>query len=428
MKPSPKAVRTFLRATLFPLFLAWTAGPPSASAQTIQVTSANPSSAAQGTVNLNVTINGQGFKKGVLAKFYVTGTTDPGGVAVNSTTFVNSSELVANINVSQNGSISKFDILVTNTNGRTGKGTELFAVVAPDPAIGYTAATYSALMVMNTDGTNQTMILQPPNPQGSQRAASVYRPNWSPDGSQLVFESTIQGDGIYLINKDGSGLREVIALNNGSGLAYPVWSPLPAPDGKFKIAFSDQVSGQFQNNLFLVNLDGTGLVNLTNSIQSQFSPTWDPHATRLGASVSPCPPNTSCTYHLYEYSLGLVNGAVGITSTTDLTASGPLQSANIFQPYWAKTQDKIALLAHPLSNLNSSNLWIVSLADPANPVELTAGATWPSWSPDDSKIVFGNGTIYMVNPDGSGLISLNASGTEPSCRRCCPTCVIPCAQ
>jgi hypothetical protein len=187
--------------------------------------------------------------------------------------------------------------------------------------------------------------------------------------------------------------------------------------------------------MFLVNLDGTGLVNLTNSIQSEFSPTWDPYATRLGAQVYPCPPNTSCTTHLYEHSLGLVNGAVGITSTTDLTASGPLSSADIYEPDWAKTQDKIALIARPLSNTNDSALWIVSLADPANPVELTAtfdtGAVSPSWSPDDSKIVYrrmvsSKVTISVINADGSAEVDL-ANGDRPGWRRCCPTCATACA-
>lgn len=99
-----------------------------AKAQEIQVTSANPPAAEQGTVNLNVTIKGKGFKNGAQAKWFVTGTTNPGGVRVNSTTFVNPTELIANIDVDDAATIANFDIEVTS-NGRTGKGTELFKVV-----------------------------------------------------------------------------------------------------------------------------------------------------------------------------------------------------------------------------------------------------------------------------------------------------------
>ena len=94
----------------------------------VQVKSANPNAAAQGTINLNVTISGNGFKKGATAQWFVTGTTNPGGVTVNSTAFVNSGSLTANITVASTASVGGFDVQVTNADGRTGKGTDLFAV------------------------------------------------------------------------------------------------------------------------------------------------------------------------------------------------------------------------------------------------------------------------------------------------------------
>lgn len=130
MKPSPKAVVVLL---LFPafLFLATVCGGvPSAAAQTIEVTSATPSSAAQGTINLNVSVKGKGFKKGAQAKWFVTGSANPGGVTVNSTAFVNPGEVTANITVADTADIANFDIVVQNSDGRSGKGTELFAVTA----------------------------------------------------------------------------------------------------------------------------------------------------------------------------------------------------------------------------------------------------------------------------------------------------------
>jgi hypothetical protein len=104
---------------------AWVAG------QTIQVNSANPNAAAQGTVNLNVAIGGSGFKPGATSQFFVSGTSDPGGVAVTSTTYVSSTQLNANINISAGAAITNFDIIVKNTStSRTGKGTGLFKVLA----------------------------------------------------------------------------------------------------------------------------------------------------------------------------------------------------------------------------------------------------------------------------------------------------------
>src|SRR5215471_8552753 len=99
------------------------------SAAQIQVTSSNPSAAPQGTTNLNVIVGGNGFKNGAKAKWFVTGTTNPGGVTVNSTTFNGPGQVTANITVASGAILSGYDIQVTNSDGRTGKGTDLFTVV-----------------------------------------------------------------------------------------------------------------------------------------------------------------------------------------------------------------------------------------------------------------------------------------------------------
>jgi Tol biopolymer transport system component len=261
----------------------------------------------------------------------------------------------------------------------------------------------------------------------------------------LVFEmmtncSAGVPDGIYVINRDGSGLREVVAVNAGNGMVYPVWSPQPASDGYYKIAFSDQVAACGANNLFVVNLDGTGLTNLTNTcsgnLYSQYYPSWDPAGTRLAVQVYPCAVNISCSAHLYVYDLGLVNGLVSITGATDLTASGGTMGGLwVYRSDWARTQDKIVFKARFLSNINNSALWIVSLIDPANPVELTAtynNGTDPGWSPDDSRIVFSRtvqrkATISVITADGSTVTDLATMGGSPAWRRCCPTCIILCS-
>ena len=103
--------------------------PNSARAQ-ISVTNAIPNSAAQGTINLDVTVGGKGFKAGAQAQWFISGTTNPGGVTVNSTAFVNPNTLTANITVSASAYVGGFDIVVKNSDGRSGKGSELFAVQA----------------------------------------------------------------------------------------------------------------------------------------------------------------------------------------------------------------------------------------------------------------------------------------------------------
>jgi hypothetical protein len=118
------------RSSLTPWLLLAAATPLQLIAQTIQVTSANPNSYSQGTINLDVAIGGSNFGKGAKSQFLVTGTTNSGGVTVNSTTYVSSSQVNANITVSSTAVIGSYDIVVTNTNGRSGKGTGLAKVNA----------------------------------------------------------------------------------------------------------------------------------------------------------------------------------------------------------------------------------------------------------------------------------------------------------
>ena len=110
----------------------------------IQVNSTNPEAAPQGTTNLNVTVNGNGFKRGAKAQWFVSGTTNPGGVTVNSTTFNGSTSLTANITIASDAVTSGFDVKVINIDGRTGVGSDAFTVTTKGTPIGcYTTGTPS---------------------------------------------------------------------------------------------------------------------------------------------------------------------------------------------------------------------------------------------------------------------------------------------
>ena len=50
----------------------------------IQVTAADPSSAAQGTLSLDVAVSGSGFDSSAIVDFLVTGTTNTGGITVQA--------------------------------------------------------------------------------------------------------------------------------------------------------------------------------------------------------------------------------------------------------------------------------------------------------------------------------------------------------
>lgn len=133
-------------------------------AQTVEVTAADPSAAAQGTLSLDVTISGKGFDKTAQVKFFVTGTTNPGGITVKNVTVSSARKLVATIDVADTAIIDKFDIEVSLSSGRKGKGTTLFTVqpketgkpTEPDPCVSpnvVTEATFPSF-VYTVDSTS----------------------------------------------------------------------------------------------------------------------------------------------------------------------------------------------------------------------------------------------------------------------------------
>jgi FG-GAP repeat len=103
--------------------LAATAQPP------VTVTAADPAIGETETVGLVVKVKGKNFGAGARADFFKSGTSDPAGISVRSTRFVSSTEVEATLDIAAGAALSLFDIRVTNTNGRSGKGSDLFQVV-----------------------------------------------------------------------------------------------------------------------------------------------------------------------------------------------------------------------------------------------------------------------------------------------------------
>ena len=98
----------------------------SSSGGSVTVTSANPNSAPQDTT-IDVHVFGSGFDRGSNAQWAQSGVVSP-NVTTNSTKYVSSTELAANITVAVTASTGSYDILVTTSHGIKGIGTELFTI------------------------------------------------------------------------------------------------------------------------------------------------------------------------------------------------------------------------------------------------------------------------------------------------------------
>ena len=267
-------------------------GAPIVTTAQIQVTSANPSAAPQGSTNLNVTITGNGFKKGAKAQWFVTGTTNPGGVTVNSTAFNSSGQLTANITVATGAVISGFDIVVINADGRTGKGTDKFAVTAQGTPVGcYSSGTPS--------GATLVTELNPVQPNGAALIATLrlgnairVRPlDLNRDGvvdTLVTFvtsgasSSSTPGTYVFLLNPVTG---EMQATNPITGVAWQ--NPILLLSGvRATLAAAGDVNGDQIPDFALAGGSSTPYLFVGSVDNVTYNPTWTAYPISPPASAS----------------------------------------------------------------------------------------------------------------------------------------------
>lgn len=98
------------------------------------VTSTSPNSSPRGTT-LDVRVYGSGFDAGSKAQWALKGVSSP-KVVTNSTRFISSRELVANITIASDADPALYDVIVTTASGKPGIGTETFEVTIETTDLG----------------------------------------------------------------------------------------------------------------------------------------------------------------------------------------------------------------------------------------------------------------------------------------------------
>ena len=244
-------------------------------------------------------------------------------------------------------------------------------------------------------------------------------PAWSPDGSKIVFESTRDGPDadIFVMNSDGTG---VVQLTRNE---VPDSTPTFTPDGR-SIVWASELDGNL--DVFRMAADGSGAVNLTRHPGTDGHPRVSPDGRRIyfNSNRSSDPATFSRGYmdreHNHEiYSMALDGGDVRRVTDLPDWDTYPAVSPDGTQLLWrriAPTGGKSE------SGRNSEVFWMdLASGETRNVTNHQAFDGWPAWSPDGRLIAFASNRanveyeafdVYVANPDGSNPVRVTFGDGE----------------
>lgn len=177
----------------------------------------------------------------------------------------------------------------------------------------------------------------------------------------------------------------------------------PFGGGAGQIAFVSTRSGLPQ--VWLVNIDGTNLQQLTNLPTGACQPNWEPDGSRL-VFISPCSEDLE-TY------MGAALYIINVDGSN--MVSFPIQGLGNFDPAWSPDGNRIAFTA--LREDDRPQIWVRDLHSGGLLLlsESNNRDFQPSWSPVTSKIIFistrqGPFQVWTMDSDGTNQERYSVSG------------------
>jgi Tol biopolymer transport system component len=223
-------------------------------------------------------------------------------------------------------------------------------------------------------------------------------PSARPGGSQIAFVRTDAefNSEVFIVNRDGTGLVNITSSSAVDEM--PTW----APNGQ-RIAFVTDREGSFRD-IFVVNTNGTNLSRLTPTdpfpaVTSELWPAWSPDGRLVAYSSTIDGTPDIWTITVDETPVQRVR----LTGTADIDE----------HPTWSPVDAPPPRIAFHRIDVNTGDADIVILnlsTGTLQTISMPGQQLWPSWSPEGDLIAFSSNhetddfEIYTMRPDGTEVV------------------------